>query len=161
MASIPKTLDVLYRDKIAESNGLVSRTWGEFFRLVQIALSAYGIEQYFELENNQVSPTNIDGLSFDKSFVSQASVDYLIQRVTDLSEEIETGTFYAAYLPDSEDWVLSNGPSSAGVTLTITSSGQVQYASSDLAGTKTISKLTWRARTMAAKNSLYSQMGGS
>lgn len=161
MAFIPKTLDVLYRDKIVGENGLVSRTWGEFFRLLQISLNALGLEQYFLIENNQSSAINIDGLSFDKRFVSQSSVDYLIQRVTDAIEKIETGTFYAAYLPTTDSWVLSNLPSTAGITLSVTSDGQVQYTSTNLAGIESISKITWRARTMAAKNSLYSQMGGS
>ena len=56
MAFIPKTLDVLYRDKLVGENGLVSRTWGEFFRLAQISLNALGQEQYFEIENNQALP---------------------------------------------------------------------------------------------------------
>ncbi len=39
------------------------------------------------------------------------------------------------------------------------SSGQVQYTSSNISGTASISKITWRARTLGGKNYQYSQVG--
>lgn len=163
MSSAPYTTQVPYKDKITDNEtGLVDRSWATFFRNILTALDPLGTERYCAIVNNQTSDANIDGLSFDAEKVSQASVDYLIQRVTTgggATELIESGTFYAAYKPTSEDWVLSDVPSTAGVTLSITADGQVQYTSSNISGTASISKITFRARSMAAKNSLYSVMG--
>lgn len=162
MGSAPFTIEVPYQNKVIDDSGLIERAWSIFFRNTTTAVDPLGIERTFEIINNKGVATDIEGLSFDKTKVSQASVDYLIQRVTTgglASELIETGTFYAAYKPTSVDWVLSDVPSTAGVTLTITSSGQVQYTSTNITGaTAYISKITFRVRTLGAKND-YSKMG--
>jgi hypothetical protein len=161
--SAPFTIEVPRRDKLTDESGLVSRTWETFFRNVRSVLDPMGLEKYAELTNNQASAADIDGMKFSREYVSQVTVDYLIQRVTTgtgATELIETGTFYVAYKPTSQDWVLSNVPSTAGVTLSITSSGQVQYTTTNITGTASISKMTYRARTLAAKNSQYSLVGG-
>lgn len=160
--TVPSTNTVPYQTPIADGSGLVQRAWSFFFRGVQSAIDPLGVEKYFTLVNNQALAANIDGLAFDFAKVGQVTVDYLIQRVTTgggAQEKIETGTFYLAYLPTSNLWVLSGGPSSAGITLSPTAAGAVQYTSSNLTGTASISKLTFRARTLAAKNSQYSSAG--
>lgn len=143
-------------------DGFVERAWGVFFSELERRLSPYGVEKYAELSNNQIAAANVDGLVFNKAKVGAAFVDYLIQRVTtgvDATELIEVGTFEVCYRPTSDDWVIYNDPISAGVTLTITATGQIQYTSSIITGTASISKLTYRARTLAAKNSEYSEAG--
>ncbi len=158
----PITIQAPIKTPITDENGNLSRPWGVYLLEIEKALVPLGIEKYFELVNNTAVAADIEGLSFDKQKVSQASVDYLIQRVTTgggAVEKIETGTFYLAYLPTSNNWVLSSVPSTAGVTLTVTSGGQVQYTSSNETGTASISKLTYKARTLAAKNSQYSEAG--
>ena len=74
-----------------------------------------------------------------------------------LGKVVEAGTFTVSYLPDSEDYQLSNGPSSAGVTLTVTSAGQIQYATTNLSGTESISRIIVKPRKIYAKSSLYSK----
>jgi hypothetical protein len=160
---LPVSVTVPYQDAVVDKKDLlITRTWSFFFRSIQAALDPLGVEQYFTLVNNQSVAADIDGLKFDLAKVGQVTVDYLIQRVTTgggATELIETGTLYAAYKPTSNDWFLINVPSSAGITLSITSSGQIQYTSTNVTGTASISKLTFRARTLAAKNSQYSSAG--
>jgi hypothetical protein len=163
MKAAPQSLEVPYTTQVVEQGAwTINRVWGEFFRIMQARVSPLGYEQYFTIVNNQAVDADIDGLIFDKAKVGQAAIDYVIQRVTTgggATELIETGTFYAAYKPTSDDWVLSSVPSTAGVTLAITSAGQVTYTSSSVSGTAWISKITFRARTLAAKNAEYSRAG--
>lgn len=162
MKQTPKSLQAPNQNQLTGEDGKVSREWDVFFRDIQESLSALGVEKYFKLTNNQVAAANIEGLSFDYRKFSQVSVDYLIQRVTTgggAQEKIESGTFYLVYKPTSNAWVLSGGPTTSGITLTITAAGQVQYTSTNLTGTASISKITFKARTLAAKNSQYSEPG--
>jgi hypothetical protein len=164
LKAAPFSFEVPYKTPIADQGGLVQRAWSFFFRNVQSALDPLGVEKYFSLVNNQASAANIEGLKFDYAKVGQVIVDYLIQRVTTstgATELIETGQFYLVYKPTSATWALTSGPSTAGITLSVTSAGQVQYTSSNITGTASISKITFRARTMAAKNSQYSVAGAT
>lgn len=109
---------------------------------------------------------DVTNLKFNKRGVSVAFVDFLIQRVTTstgATELIEAGCFQVAYSPTSDDWDLtfigSPGPDDSGVDLSVDSNGQVQYVSSSITGTDSISKITWRARTLGAKSSTYSSVG--
>lgn len=163
MKAAPSSFDVPYKNPVITNDGLVDRAWSLFFRGVQQALSPLGTEKAFSLVNNQSSAADIEGLVFDYTKVGQVSVDYLIQRVTTstgATELIEAGTFYLAYKPTSNAWALSGGPSTAGITLSVTAAGQVRYTSSNITGTASISKITYRARTLSAKNAQYSVTGG-
>lgn len=162
MKAAPFTIEVPHRDKITVESGLVSRTWETFFRTVRRVLDPLGIEKYATLTNNQASAADIEGMLFSYRGVSQASVDYLIQRVTTgtgATELVEAGTFYLAFKPTSAAWVLTNGPTTSGITLSVTTSGQVQYVSTNITGTASISKITFRARVLAGKNHQYSDVG--
>ena len=150
---------------IAGENGLVSPIWNTFFgQLVQL-LTPLGVEKNFQLENNLAVAADIVGLSFTAKNVSHAVIDFYIQRVTDTNEVVTSGTMHAVYKPNSANWSLvtmgTPGPSTSGITFSITAAGQVQYTSSNVTGTIKISKITWRARTLAAKSALYSVMGGA
>lgn len=110
---------------------------------------------------------DITDLKFNSKKVSQAIVDFLIQRVTTstgATELIESGVFAVSYNPTSADWSLTMigtpGPDDSGVDISIDSNGQVQYRSSSITGTASISRYTWRARTLSAKHSTYSSVGG-
>lgn len=158
-----KILDAPIRNKVLEPSGLFSKVWQEFILRVHSLLTPLGEERSFALTNNQAPSAVISGLSFDKSFVSAAAIDYLIQRVTTgvgATELVECGTFYIGYNPTSLAWSLWNGPSTAGVTLTISAAGEIKYLSTDITGTASISKIVCRARTFTAKNSTYSSFGG-
>lgn len=162
MRSAPFSIEVPYSTPVVMDNGMVSRPWAKFFENIQTAMDSLGIEKQFDLVNNQASSADVEGLMVDKSVASNASVDYLIQRVTTgggATENVETGTFYLAYKPSAATWVLSAGPSTAGVTLSVTSLGQVKYTTTNISGTASISRIVWRVRTLGAKNAQYSRMG--
>lgn len=162
LKAAPLTLRPPYQNKLVDAEGIIDRVWAVFFRELESFLTPLGKERTAELVNNQSGAADIEGLAFDKTRVSQAAVDYLIQRVTTgggAVELIEAGTFYAAYKPTSNSWALTNVPSTANVTLSITSAGQVQYTTSNEGGTAYISRIVWRARTLQGKHSSYSEAG--
>lgn len=158
--------EVPIRDLVLQPSGYLNRPWEAFFRFVQQRLDSLGSEKFFQLTNNQVAAANVEGLAFNADGTSQAVVDFLIQRVTTstgATELITSGTFHAVYKPTSLNWAIvtmgTPGPSTSGITFSITATGQVQYTSTNITGTASISKLTYRARTLSGKNSLYSQVG--
>lgn len=111
---------------------------------------------------------NIDEMKFNYKGVSQATVDFLIQRVTistGATELIESGIFVVSYNPTSADWSLTMigtpGPDDSGIDFTIDSSGQVQYVSTSITGSASISRIVWKARSLSAKHSTYSQIGAT
>lgn len=156
-----------FYDQIADpTSGLITRSWQLYFRLLQNLLNPFGSEISFGLENEQLAPANITGLSVDSTQVSQAIVDYIIQRVTTGTnpvELLESGTFHLVYKPTSQIWVIypygTPGPESSGVTLSVTTGGQVQYVSTLVDGTPSISKICFRIKTLSAKNNQYSGLG--
>lgn len=157
---------VPYKDKMLEVSGYLTRPWELFFRTTAKSIETLGSEKYFQIVNDTFVETDVDGLAFTSSTVSQAVVDFLIQRVTTgggATELITSGTFHAVFKPASNLWDIvymgTPGPSASGVTFTITATGQVQYTSTYITGTESISKLTYRARTLGGKSSLYSEVG--
>lgn len=161
-----KSFQVPIREAIADNTGLVSQIWSWFFKGTWERLYPLGIEQSFQLANNIASPTEVTGLVFNSDGVSQAVVEYLVQRVTTgtgAHELIESGIFIVCYRPTTVGWsivlVQINKPDDSGVDFTVTSSGQVQYTSSNIPGTPSISTVYWRSRTIGGKNYQYSKMG--
>lgn len=154
-----------FSEQVSNRDGFVSPSWTTFFGLVTNLLNPLGVEKNFQLKNNLAVAEDIVGLSFNSKVVSQAVVDYYIQRVTNSNEVITSGTFHAVFKPSANNWALvtmgTPGPNSSGITFSISTAGQVQYTSSNVIGTVSISKITWRARTLAAKNSQYSAMDGA
>ena len=162
MKAAPYSVEVPLRSEPIGEDGKLTAPWQVFFINLRRSIDPLGIERTFELVNNQAAPADVEAMTFSARGVSQAAIDYLIQRVTTgggAQELIETGTFYVAYKPTSANWVLSGGPTTAGITLTVTAAGQVQYASTNITGTASISKIAWRARTLACKNEQYSEVG--
>lgn len=109
---------------------------------------------------------DITNFKFNARGVSAAFVDFLIQRVTTstgATELIEAGQFVVSFNPTSQDWSLTMigtpGPDDSGVDLSIDANGQVQYVSSLITGTESISKIIWRARVFAGKHTFYSSVG--
>lgn len=154
-----------YSTPQADSTGLVTRPWQTFYRLIVSLLDPLGSEKDFTILNNQSTPQLITGLTVDSSYVSQAVVEYLIQRVTTgggAVELLESGVFHLVYKPTSLSWSIvpigTAGPSSSGITFSITASGQMKYTSTNIAGTSSISKMYYRMRTIAGKNKLYSSL---
>ena len=157
---------VPFKDKISESSGIISNVWQSFFDMIRLRLEPLGIEQHFELKNNQATAQDISGLIFDFRSVSYSKVNYLIQRVTTATgaqELVDAGSFAVVYKPTAEIWSLisynTTGSTSAGIVFSISATGQVKYTSTNITGTPSISKLTWRAQTMNAKDKSYSRAG--
>lgn len=160
MASInQRSLDVPYQNTLLErATGILTIPWQNFFRSLFERVLPLGLETSFPLVNNQASAANIEGLQFDYVKTNQVIIEYIIQRITGSispTELIQTGVFALAYKPAAQTWHIvtigSTGPDSAGITFSVTTGGQVQYTSTNMTGSANISKITYRARTLAAK----------
>lgn len=163
---VTDSFDVPYQDAVVDNKRFLTTTWTNFFRSLYERLSPLGIERSFPLVNNQAAPADIDGLKVNSRAVSFATFDYLVQRVTTgvgATELIESGTINLTYRPTDEDWdrsvVIGELPDDAGIEFTVTADGQVQYTTSNITGTASISRVIWRMRTMAGKSALYSSQG--
>lgn len=152
------TLNIPNLEQVVDDKGMLTRIWQTVFRYLQNTLDPLGVEKTFIIENNKASVTNIDGLIFDSSKVSQVFIDYVIQRITSSTELVESGVLRAVYLPTSLTWSLvtvgTTGPSVSGVTFTIDATGRIKYTSTNIAGTPITSTLSIRARTLSGKNFL-------
>lgn len=160
---IDKSLTLPVRDAVLDERGFVAYPWYKFLDKIINLVRPLGEEKRFEIANNVGTPTDVSGLSFDKTLVSAAIVECLFQRVTTgagAQELLELFIFSVVYKPTSDTWGLTaieqNSPADSGVTLSITSSGQVQYETSNITGTAYLSRIIWRARTLAAKHNSYS-----
>ena len=93
------------------------------------------LESFFDLANNQTTFSSISGFSFDSTIVRSFEIYGNIYRVynSGASELVEEYTLIG--LNTGSDWLITReGFGETGITLDITSSGQVQYKSSNLAG---------------------------
>lgn len=154
----------IQQNVIDKTTGALSRAWQDFFGLVSDVLFYAGSEKFMTLVNNQATAISIEGLSFDKRYVSAGYVDYIIQRTTSTNESVEAGTFFVSYKHKADTWQISSAPSSAGVTITINSSGQCLYQTTNQTGTfldTSISRIVFRSRSIRAKSKLYSSMGNA
>lgn len=153
-----------FADPVVESEKLtLSRSWQQFFRKIQDLIDYNSDEQSFALVNNQVAAADITPLTFDKRYTSYVIIDYVIQRTSSSAELIQTGILMAAYKPRANTWSIreygTSGPDASGVTFSITSSGQVQYTTSNQAGTIALSRIVFRVKELKAKSSTYSVVG--
>lgn len=163
----PISIQIPLRDEVAKEDGKISRSWENFFKYLQNFIDPLGYEKFFELQNNNAVEADIQGLSFSKENASQGTIEYLIQRVTTgggATELISSGVLHAVYKPTTAAWDLftpfAEGPSASGITFSITTDGQVQYTSSNVTGSASISKISFRVRILSGKNSQYSQVEG-
>lgn len=95
------------------------------------------------LANNQGAPADITGLVFDKVTIKSVQFDYEIYRQTDSNNEMEAGTGFLSYRTATSAWEISQDTKfdESGVTLSVTSGGQVQYVSTNLVGTSYAGKM--------------------
>lgn len=113
------------------------------------------IETTFNIVNNQISPANIVGLSFNTGSVRAATIEYSVYRTssTHLSGQAESGTLSIVYdnlAASGFKWSLvgSNLNGISGVTFSILDSGQFQYISTDIGNTGYSGVLHFRAKTL-------------
>lgn len=101
----------------------------------------------FTIANNQVAAANVTGLVFTgRSF----HIDYAIYRQTDtaLSGVAQSGQLRGVYNTQSSTWLMSDDYSgqNAGVNFSVTSGGQIQYTSTNIAGANYIGQLSYNVR---------------
>lgn len=103
---------------------------------------------------NTATTANITGFSFDPSSVRGAVCEYSIYRKTDTTaeEKVEVGTIYVTYKTQNDVFdIVVVGSGGSGVTLSITSAGQMQYtiaAGDVLAGANYSGTIKFRARAL-------------
>jgi hypothetical protein len=91
----------------------------------------------FAITNNQGTFANVTGLVFDKTVYKAARIYYDILRKTDSSNVNESGEIYVSYNTQTTTWLIAvvSNFDDAGMTWNIDSNGQVQYKSTNIAGT--------------------------
>ena len=98
------------------------------------------------INNNVSSVTNISGLSFSTTTVRGATIAYTVYRTstTISTPKAEEGEINISY--DGTSWtVFRESTADTGVTITITSSGQCQYLSTNIPGTGYVGLIKYRA----------------
>lgn len=121
--------------------------------LVESFLGTFIGETSFTVANNQVAAANVTGLSFAGASVRSFVVDYEIYRNTTgggATELAEAGMLVGVFSTVASTWEMIQAPvvGDAGVELSITAGGQVQYTSSNITGTPASSYMKFKARTM-------------
>ncbi len=118
-------------------------------------------ETTFTIANNQSSPADVTGLLFNPVTIRSAEIDLQYYRNTTgagATEMSARAKFIATYKTVAASWDLSplgvggdfdtGTGEPAGITLSITSAGQVQYTSTNFSGTAASSIMHFRASTM-------------
>jgi hypothetical protein len=117
-------------------------------------------ETTFTIANNQSAAANVTGLLFSGATIRSAEIDvqfYINTTSTGATEMSARAKYQATYKTVAAAWDLtplgvsgdvdaSGNP--AGVTLSITSAGQVQYTSGNTSGTAASSLIHFKASTM-------------
>lgn len=100
----------------------------------------------FNILNNQSSAANVTGASFDTSTVRSAIMQYSLYRSTNSAELSEVGHIYLTYKSTAGTWDIAQSyGGSSGVTFSITNGGQLQYTSTNMAGTGYTGKMKFKA----------------
>lgn len=148
-----------FTDLPVRDNGQILIDWFNALRAAGAQLeSLFGggfiTETQFDLANNQGSPADITGLLFSSATLRGALIDYDVSRKTDTasSEVRSVGRVAAIYRQESSSWELTipedNGDDT-GITLSITSGGQVQYVSTNISGANYEGKINFKATSFA------------
>lgn len=108
----------------------------------------------FAIADNQSAAADITGLLFAGATYRKVIIDWYCFRATDSENKAGGGTLEMVYNPTAATWDYAELPGSgeAGLTLSCTAAGQVQYVSDDMTGTYDTanSKIKYTARTIDA-----------
>lgn len=104
------------------------------------------------IANNQTVATDVTGLLFDKLQTKSARILFDIFRKTDSDSFEEVGEMFVSYNSETDAWRLSLDSKfdDAGVVFAITSAGQVQYTSDNIAGGSYVGTLKLKNVTKVA-----------
>lgn len=109
------------------------------------------LETAFNIANNQASFSDITGLIFNAASVRAADISYSVFRLStsNLSGHAEKGTIQLIY-DNNIGWSINQGNilGSAGVTFSITGTGQLQYKSTDIGSLGYIGTMKFRAKSL-------------
>lgn len=107
-------------------------------------------ETEFTIANNVAVATNVTDLLFDGALNRAFMLDYSIYRQTDTASSAvaQVGQLRGVYNTQSTTWYLSDdfAGQNAGVTFSITSGGQIQYTSTDIAGANYVGTMKYNPR---------------
>lgn len=101
------------------------------------------------LANNQAVAANVSGLLFDVAVVRGAKIEYSIYRTssTITTPKAEKGTMEVSY--DGSTWsILRSATEDTGITFTISSTGQIQYTSTDVGSTSYTGTMKFYAKAL-------------
>ena len=111
----------------------------------------------FTIANNIGSATDVTGLLFSSASCKSAKVHGALRRKTDTASSEVLGYFDLILMYSNQDsaWYLvsvreDNVSSSTGVTFTVTSAGQVQYVSTNIAGANYAGEFKFKAEVFNA-----------
>lgn len=122
---------------------LVKGTQTQLLDAIKSLISFGGNPSIQDILNNQASPLSITGLVFDKTTIKGAQIDFEVYRQTASGHVVENGTIFVSHRtsPDTWDIAVNSQFDDAGVTFSITGTGQVQYISDNLAGASYVGKV--------------------
>lgn len=101
----------------------------------------------FDIANNQVAAANVTGASFNTSSVRSAIISYSVYRSTASSEVSECGHIYVTYKSTASSWEIAQSKvGESSVVFSMTTAGQLQYTSSNIAGASYSGKMKFLAR---------------
>lgn len=108
------------------------------------------LETAFNIANAQAAPVDITGLAFNTASVRSATIDYSIFRRSDTNPDgnTEKGRIEIVY-DNLAGWSIGQGSiiGNSGVNISILSSGQLQYTSTDIGALNYIGTMKFKART--------------
>ena len=144
-------------------NGESGGSWGEDLHDAIVAIidrldlfaGTYDIAvTSFTLTNNQSSAANVTGLSFSASTVRAAEINAVCRISTNTNELTEYFKIYISYENTAGTWNISEQSfgDDCGLTFTITNAGQIQYTSTNVAGTGYSGTLKFTAKTFAQQS---------
>jgi len=130
---------------LVENQGitLVKGTQNQVLNAIKSLIARGGNELQQDIDNNQASPVSLTGLLFNSANDKAAQFDFEIYRQTASGSRIEAGTCFLSYRTATSVWELSQSTQfdDSGVTLSVTSGGQVQYISDNFAGASYVGKI--------------------
>lgn len=114
--------------------------WWNALRSAGLNLESAGFipETDFAFANNQSTPANVTGCLVSNSTNYAAKIDFLVRRNTASNEILSWVELYLVYSAASSAWQIVDDVehgASSGITWSVTSGGQIQYTSNNLAGT--------------------------
>lgn len=107
----------------------------------------------FTIANNQASAANVTGLVFSSADTKSVKVTADIRRktATASSEVVAHHILFLQYRDQTSTWEVASSEAKgddSGVTLTVTSVGQVQYVSTSIAGSSYTGTMRFKAETI-------------